>query len=127
MASPAQGVTTGFVSSISGIGDHTPMLNRFYSGFFNRAPDPGGLAGWTSSLDRGTPPAQVANNFVYSPEFYSSGILIGAAYLAVQGRDPDYAGFESYLPQLRSGSLASPGCLNGPAPNNTTALCSQLT
>lgn len=127
MASPAQGVTTGFVSSISGIGDHTPMLNRFYSGFFNRAPDPGGLAGWTSSLDSGTPPAQVANNFFYSPEFYSSGILIGAAYLAVQGRDPDYAGFESYLPQLRSGSLASPGCLNGPAPNNTTALCSQLT
>ena len=77
------------------------MLNRFYLGFFNRAPDPGGLAGWTSSLDSGTPPAQVANNFFYSPEFYSSGILIGAAYLAVQGRDPDYAGFESYLPQLQ--------------------------
>lgn len=125
---PAQshGVVTGFVSSISGIGDHGPMLQRFYLGFFNRGADPSGLADWTAALDQGSSPAAVANNFFYSPEFYSSGVLIGAAYLAVQGKDPDFAGFEGFMPQIRSGAMASPVCLNGPPPNNTILLCSQL-
>jgi hypothetical protein len=122
----SHGVVTGFVSSISGIGDHGPMLQRFYLGFFNRGADPSGLADWTAALDQGASPAAVADSFFYSPEFYGSGFLIGATYLAVQGKDPDFAGFEGYMPQIRSGAMASPACLNGPPPNNTIVLCSQL-
>lgn len=126
IAPQQQGVVTGFVSVPMGVGDHTPMLNRFYEGFFNRGPDPVGLANWTAALDGGTTPPDVAYGFFYSPEFYNTGMLIGAAFFSVQGRDPDYVDFENDMVQLRSGSMASPACLNGPPPNNTSLLCSQL-
>jgi len=90
------------------------FVTRVYSDLFNRAPDPGGLAGWTGALNRGTPRVAVANAITYSAEYRSK--LITGSYVHYLGRNPDAAGLASWLgamgrgmtiEQMESGFIAS--------------------
>lgn len=125
------GGISAFLVNTSGPGDHTPFLNRMYLGFFDRSPDPVGLAYGSVLMDEGaagpTGEAVVAWDFFSSPEFNAYDVGIATAYLGVDGIDVTFAELTSLLPQFRSGAMASQSCLEGPAPYNSVPLCSQLT
>jgi len=89
-------------------------ITRVYSDLFNRTPDPGGLAGWTSALTSGTPRVAVANAITYSTEYRTK--LITASYAHYLGRTPDPGGLNTWLAamsrgwtisQMESGFIAS--------------------
>jgi hypothetical protein len=96
------------LSTGSGIDD---SIVRLYVAFFDRAPDPGGLAHWSSRYRRGQRLASIAEGFVRSDEFqgrYGSldtGELVRLVYSNVLGRDPDPAGFDYWTSQLGSGAI----------------------
>ena len=122
------GGISAFLVNISGPGDHTPFLNKMYLGFFNRPPDAPGLAFWSQGLDSGVfSEGFVALSFYNSLEFFFYDFPIATAYLGVEGIDVTYAELNLYLPQFRSGSMASQSCLSSPPPYNTIWYCSQLT
>jgi len=88
---------------------------RVYSDLFNRAPDPAGLASWTTALNRGTPRVAVANAITSSAEYRSK--LITGSYDRYLGRTPDAGGLRSWLAamghgmtieRMESGFIASP-------------------
>ena len=88
---------------------------KVYNDLFHRAPDPTGLATWTSLLSTGTPYGEVANGITYSREFRSR--LIAESYQHYLGRGPDAAGLEGWLggmargmhiEQMQSGFISSP-------------------
>jgi hypothetical protein len=90
-------------------------ITRVYSDLFNRAPDPTGLADWTSALIGGTPRVAVANAITSSAEYRSK--LITGSYAHYLGRTPDPGGLASWLAamgrgmtieQMESGFIASP-------------------
>jgi Domain of unknown function (DUF4214)/N-acetylmuramoyl-L-alanine amidase len=90
-------------------------ITRVYSDLFNRAPDPTGLAGWTSALIAGTPRVAVANAITYSNEYRAK--LITGSYAHYLGRTPDPGGLASWLgamgrgmtiEEMESGFIASP-------------------
>jgi hypothetical protein len=92
----------------------TAFLNRVYRDLFNRAPDPTGLAGWTTALQNGTPRIAVANAMTSSTEYRSA--LISQSYQTYLGRLPDPAGLANWLNflgvgntigQMESGFVAS--------------------
>lgn len=74
---------------------------RIYRHLFDRAPDPSGLATWTSALMAGTPSSAVTDRITASDE-YRSG-LIRAAYRDYLGRSPDPGGHRTWLAALGRG------------------------
>ncbi|WP_421733606.1 DUF4214 domain-containing protein [Cellulomonas sp.] len=72
-----------------------------YDDLFGRAPDPTGVATWTSALSSGTPRIAVANAITSSQEF-RSGLIIDA-YAAYLGRGPDAAGLQFWLRNMSAG------------------------
>jgi cytochrome c peroxidase len=93
--------------------DDTPtFVTQHYRDFLNRAPDPPGLAGWTSTIngcagdttqcDR----VHVSEAFFKSEEFQQRGYFIYRFYSASFGRKPDYAEFVPDLARV-SGFLDS--------------------
>lgn len=83
---------------------------QLYLGFFGRAPDTAGLAYWSSEIDRGTTPVQVAMGFAKSAEFsamygsLSASKQIDLAYRNILERAPDLGGAQFWTSKLESGT-----------------------
>jgi hypothetical protein len=113
-----QTVLLGFSDSIENKTDTEATIGdkdmgeayRLYRAALHRAPDPAGLAGWTSQLDSGVSEAQVAQGFVNSAEFQSiftspdNTGFVTQLYQNVLGRAPDPAGLQSWLADLNGGA-----------------------
>lgn len=74
---------------------------QVYQHLFGRAPDAGGLAGWSAALDAGTARGAVADSITSSPEY--RGRLIRESYRTYLGRDPDPSGARGWLAAMGSG------------------------
>ena len=92
---PITGVTSTPLSATS------LYVTSVYAHLFHRAPDPTGLAGWTSALDSGTPRIAVANAITSSTEYRSD--LITGSYLTYLGRAPDPQGLQFWLGEMATG------------------------
>ncbi|HSL57150.1 MAG TPA: DUF4214 domain-containing protein [Acidimicrobiales bacterium] len=104
-APPARPViTTG-----SGIDD---SIARLYLAFFERAPDPSGLAFWVGRYRQGQRLDTIADAFTRSPEFTStygslnSGAFVALVYRNVLGRQPDPTGYDYWAWKVERGELS---------------------
>jgi hypothetical protein len=106
-------------SAVIPVAPPAPQVQRYitqvYSDLFDRTPDAGGLATWTSALNGGTPRVAVANAITYSTEYRSR--LITGSYDYYLARVPDQGGLNHWLAamdggltisQMESGFIASP-------------------
>lgn len=101
--------------------DNSAWLDVLYQAFFNRAADAAGKSGWLAQLDGGTSKAAVLNGFTHGTEFvtlcagYSITPYAGYGsdpveqfvtrfYQLCLGRDPDTAGLNSWVNNLKSGA-----------------------
>ncbi len=82
-------------------GTTTGWLTGLYGDLLGRAPDAGGLAGWTASLQSGTALYAVALGMVNSPELF--GLQVTGAYQSMLGRSPDPAGFNYWVGSMQGG------------------------
>jgi len=85
------------------------FVTRFYQLCLKRDPDVLGLDGWVTSLLSGkNVGADVAEGFIYSPEFTKTVIsneeYLNILYKAFFNRDPDPAGLQNWLDVLNSGT-----------------------
>jgi len=84
-------------------------VERLYRAFFLRPPDASGRAYWLQQRASGTPLASIAANFAASQEFTDRyGSLdnpgfVSLVYQNVLGRQPDAAGLDFWVGQLRTG------------------------
>jgi beta-glucanase (GH16 family) len=89
--------------------DTAGQVYRLYETALGRAPDPEGLAGWTSALNNGTGLQAVANAFAASAEFQTDYGALGATAFVTQlysnalHRAPDAAGLNSWITDLNNG------------------------
>ena len=87
----------------------TEQVNRLYSAFFLRPPDPGGLAFWTDRRSNGWTVSRMADNFVASPEFVDRyGTLtntefVDLIYRNLFDRSPDAGGGAFWRGRLDAG------------------------
>ena len=102
-----------------GLADRGPAY-RLYRAAFARTPDAGGLAFWEASLAEGMPLSKIADAFISSAEFaglYGSAVTPGAfitlLYRNVLKRNPDAAGLEFWVSQLRADPATKPAILIG--------------
>jgi hypothetical protein len=84
------------------------FVTRFYQLCLDRNPDQPGLDGWTDKLlSQIKTGAEVANGFIYSPEFLekntSNEEYLTILYKAFFNRDPDPAGFSTWMSELNAG------------------------
>lgn len=89
------------VAAVPTVSDVQKYITHVYSDLFNRAPDPAGLATWTSALASGTPRVEVANAITSSTE-YRTGLTTGS-YQHYLGRGPDPEGLGFWLEKMSSG------------------------
>ena len=100
---------------------NTDLITELYIGYYNRAPDPAGLAFWLNVHNNGVPLTAIANDFANSAESHaiypfltSIGSFAGASsfvtqvYNNVLNRAPDSAGLSFWTQQLQSG-VVTPG------------------
>jgi hypothetical protein len=85
------------------------FVTRFYRLCLKRDPDIAGLDGWVASLLSGTNVgADVAEGFIFSPEFTKSVMsdeeYMRILYKAFFNRDPDAAGLAGWLAVLDAGT-----------------------
>jgi len=83
-------------------------VTRFYNLCLKRDPDVSGLDGWVASLlSKENVGADVAEGFIFSPEFTKAVITdeqyMTILYKAFFNRDPDPAGLQGWLDVLNSG------------------------
>ena len=93
---------------------------RLYYATLDRAPDVGGLTGWTTPLENNTLTLQqVATGFISSPEFVANyGSLtntgfVNLLYQNVLGRAPDPTGQTDWVNALNTGALTRAGVVLG--------------
>jgi hypothetical protein len=106
------------------------MAYRLYQAAFNRAPDLGGLGYQMTALDNGLGIAQVAANFIASPEFAATyGSLnntqfVTQLYQNVLHRAPDSGGLAYHVNNLEHNGYARADVLVGfsESPENKAAL-----
>ena len=84
------------------------FVTRFYQLCLDRSPDPAGLDGWTNNLlNQIQTGADVAHGFIDSKEFIekntSNQDYLTILYKAFFNRDPDPAGFNTWLSELNAG------------------------
>jgi subtilisin family serine protease len=83
---------------------------QLYLGFFGRAPDTAGLAFWSSEIDKGATPVEIALGFADSKEFatmygpLTASQKIDLAYRNILERSPDSGGAEYWTSQLEGGT-----------------------
>jgi hypothetical protein len=88
-------------------------IARLYYGLLGRAPDAGGIAGWTSVLKGGASVQSVAQGFISSAEYQNqhAGMtntqLIDSLYVDALGRHADPAGLQGWLNALSTTSQAT--------------------
>ena len=84
------------------------FVTRFYQLCLDRNPDTAGLEGWTINLlDQIQTGADVANGFIFSPEFLAKNTTneeyLTILYKAFFGREPDQGGWDAWLAELDGG------------------------
>lgn len=102
--------------------DAQNLIAQLYVGYFNRAPDPEGLAYWVSRLEAGVSINEISKSFADSTEvkeiyeFFQGGDGVGiseihafleAFYLNVFGRSIDADGLAHYTDQILEGGQQS--------------------
>ena len=109
-------IALGFVSSVEfqakyGALDSTGYVTRLYNNVLHRVPDATGLAGWVNAIDSGSlTQAAVLVGFSESAEFKVDSDIeyeIGQVYRlygATLGREPDAAGFQSWVSAVTGGA-----------------------
>jgi len=85
------------------------FVTRFYKICLDRMPDPEGLQSWTNGLITGSiTGADVANGFIFSNELMPKNLsdedFLTILYRAFFNRQPDAAGYNSWLNLLRNGA-----------------------
>ncbi len=88
--------------------DVETFVTRFYQLCLSREPDAAGLQSWTENLLAGIQTgADVANGFIFSPEFIAQNTTdqeyVTILYRAFFDREPDQAGFDAWMAELNSG------------------------
>ena len=83
-------VVTGFIDSVefrsmNGALNNSQFVTLLYNNVLGRAPDPGGLASWTSALAAGTSRAEVVRAFAESAEFVQASAQPLKAWMRAQG------------------------------------------
>jgi hypothetical protein len=104
--------------------DNDGYMTDLYNAFFNRAPDPGGLAYWTGLLGSGMPREIVLVTFMFSPEFtaYVQGAVGSTSvrmeidtvmdlYRGLLARLPDASGFGYWLQRFRTAQCQGAGAV----------------
>src|SRR5262249_28679398 len=89
-------------------GDNGTFVTGLYRLAFNRAPDSGRLAFWTTKLAQGTSRSTMAARLVTSPDFrrqlgQRSQDMVDAAYYAFLDRTPERRGFGSRVSAMLAG------------------------
>ena len=110
------------------------MAYRLYQAAFNRTPDQGGLGFQMKALDDGLNIAQVAANFIASPEFTATyGALdntkfVTQLYANVLHRAPDASGLAFHVGNLSTGANTRANVLVGfsESPENQAALIGSI-
>lgn len=93
---------------------NTELIAQLYIGFYNRAPDPVGLAYWLGRMEAGVSIEDIGDSFAASPEaaetyafFKEPGAditgFLSQVYLNVFGRPIDADGLKYYSERLASG------------------------
>lgn len=95
----------------------TGFVTRFYQECLGREPDSGGLDHWVNSLEDGTKAGdELAEAFVWSSEFESQDTsdseFLTILYQAFFNREPDSAGYNTWLDSL-SGGMSRSDVLDG--------------
>jgi subtilisin family serine protease len=101
---PLTSAGSGTPSAVLNVRTPTPTqayVTSVYRRLFGRAPDPTGLATWTTALTTGTPRGAVADAITSSTEYRSR--LITASYRSYLGRNPDPQGLDHWLRMMASG------------------------
>lgn len=107
-----QGLTAGAQARFDTAHDATEWSDevyRLYRAFFDREPDGGGFAAWTTKLATGTDFGRVVTAFMTSPEFQSTygatsnAEFVTLLYRNVLKRAPDAAGLAGWIDALDDG------------------------
>lgn len=112
------------------------FLTDLYNTFYKRAPDPSGLAFWSSQISAGMPREVVLLSFMFSPEFgaFTQGLYGNTAarvevdtvmdfYRGLFARLPDSGGLGFYVDQFRVAQcLGWPGTVYSVVESMTTAM-----
>ncbi len=94
------------------------FVTRFYRFCLNRSPEAAGLKDWTDKLISQTlVGADVAEGFIYSQEFINRRTTdeeyLNILYKAFFDRGPDTVGWNTWLPELKSGGRGRDYVLDG--------------
>lgn len=88
-------------------------VQKCYIAYYGRPADPGGLAFWSSLLDKnGGSPGSIINSFTQSPESQAlyanltSSQVVTTLYEQLLGRAPEEEGLQYWTTQLESGNLS---------------------
>lgn len=106
--------------SLDAFDAHSGQIFRLYKATLDRAPDIAGLLHWVETLQNdGLPLADMAANFVGSPEFQATygnttnAEFVTLLYNNVLDRAPDPAGLAGWTAKLDSGDLTRPQVVVG--------------
>jgi hypothetical protein len=84
-------------------GKNQSFVSRLYTNVLGRVSDPGGLAAWTSNLDRGMSRYDVGYAFLTSTEGLNN--RVSALYWQFLHRGPDSGGVAYDVPRLQNGTV----------------------
>lgn len=104
---------SGFVASPEfqntyGALDNAAFVTLLYANVLDRAPDAGGLSGWTARLDEGMSRAQVFLGFADSPELRAATNDAASAYVAQLDSGPPALGLTMFSGSIRRHWAAIP-------------------
>ena len=102
------GLTAPATGAATVNGDRFPseeaFVDQIYRDFLSRGPDPSGLTYWADQIRSGSPPEQVVENLLLSPEFQGTTAPIVRLYQSIFGRLPDLGGLRFWVSKRSSGS-----------------------
>ncbi len=88
-------------------GDRFPteeaFIDQIYRDFLSRGPDPAGLTYWADQIRSGSPPEQVVEDLLLSPEFQGTTAPIVRLYQSIFGRLPDLDGLQFWVGKRAAG------------------------
>ena len=105
----------GFVPETTGVGG---FVNRMYTVVLQRNPEEGGYYNWIDALTSGrNTGAEAAEGFLFSNEFISKNVSNGdyvkILYRLFFNREPDQAGYDSWVALLNNGTCDRRAILAG--------------
>ena len=79
------------------------FIDQIYRDFLSRGPDPAGLAYWADQIRSGSPPEQVVEDLLLSPEFQGTTAPIVRLYQSIFDRLPDLVGLRFWVSKRAAG------------------------